>query len=248
MGAGELNIFTFCRPFAPQHIFLMMIFISMSPNRPTITLSMDNRTGKQCRERYVNHLDPEMKKTAWTSEEDNVIRDMFPEFETKWSKYMVLLPGRSDNAIKNRYHMISRNNFECVKNKTPTYASNKRSKPSSDYVEETDTDSNNSTTELSSGDVNRARLLKLLAARVVLDREILDLENDISPNDHSPSLTSNRESDSVTPPSPSNRDIYSGFNDEPAGENDYGFDFDSAWMDEVMSANVTSHENSTSAW
>ena len=243
-----MNSFTFCRPFALQKIYLMILFMPMSHYRPTITLSMDNRTGKQCRERYVNHLDPEMKKTAWTSEEDNVIRDMFPEFETKWSKYMVLLPGRSDNAIKNRYHMVSRNNFECVKNKTPTYASNKRSKPCSDSVEETDTDSNNSTTEVSSGDVNRARLLKLLAARVVLDREILDLENDLTPEDGNPSLTSSRESDSVTPPSPSNRDIYSGFNDEPAGENDYGFDFDSAWMDEVMSANVTSNENSTSAW
>jgi len=155
-----------------------------------------------------------MKKTAWTADEDNVIRDMFPEFETKWSKYMVLLPGRSDNAIKNRYHMISRNNFECVKNKMPVLTSNKRSKPSSDNsFEETDTDSNNSTTDMSSADVNRARLLKLLAARVVLDREILDLENDLSPEDANPSLTSSPEHEEITPPSPSNRDIYTGFND-----------------------------------
>ncbi len=212
---------------------------------------MDNRTGKQCRERYVNHLDPEMKKTAWTADEDNVIRDMFPEFETKWSKYMVLLPGRSDNAIKNRYHMIARNNFECVKSKIPVVTSNnnKRSKPSSDQsFEETDTDSNNSTTDMSSAGVNRARLLKLLAARVVLDRDILDLENVLSPEDTNPSQTSNPESESVAPPSPSNRDIYTGFKDEPAGEQDGGFDFDSAWMDEVMSANATMHQQSSSVW
>lgn len=63
----------------------------------------------------MNHLDPHMKKTAWTPEEDHVIKDLFVRLGTRWSLYMPSLPGRSDNSIKNRYHVIRKNNFECCR-------------------------------------------------------------------------------------------------------------------------------------
>lgn len=34
---------------------------------------LPGRLGKQCRERWFNHLDPAVKKTGWTSDEDEVI-------------------------------------------------------------------------------------------------------------------------------------------------------------------------------
>lgn len=34
---------------------------------------LPGRLGKQCRERWLNHLDPAVKKTGWTSDEDEVI-------------------------------------------------------------------------------------------------------------------------------------------------------------------------------
>lgn len=72
---------------------------------------MKSRTGKQCRERYINHLDPNTKKSPWTLLEDDIIRELYPSLNTKWSQYMSRLPGRTDNAIKNRYHAITRRNF-----------------------------------------------------------------------------------------------------------------------------------------
>jgi hypothetical protein len=37
---------------------------------------LPGRIGKQCRERWHNHLNPEITKTAWTEEEDNIIMNV----------------------------------------------------------------------------------------------------------------------------------------------------------------------------
>lgn len=42
-----------------------------------------NRTGKQCRERWQNHLRPDIKKGKWTSEEEDQIQSMIEIFGPK---------------------------------------------------------------------------------------------------------------------------------------------------------------------
>ena len=65
---------------------------------------ISSRTGKQCRERWCNHLHPDLKKTDWTLEEDRIIETLQGMIGNQWSKITKALPGRTDNAAKNRYH------------------------------------------------------------------------------------------------------------------------------------------------
>lgn len=73
-----------------------------------VAQSLPDRTGKQCRERYVNHLNPRLKVTDWTSVEDSTIFHLYNTMGSHWAKMSKIIPGRTDNGIKNRFHNLRR--------------------------------------------------------------------------------------------------------------------------------------------
>jgi myb proto-oncogene protein len=69
---------------------------------------LPGRTGKQCRERWHNHLDPDINKSRWTKAEDRLIFELQKLHGNRWAEIARQLPGRTDNSIKNRYYSAIR--------------------------------------------------------------------------------------------------------------------------------------------
>lgn len=70
--------------------------------------SVPMRHGKQCRERWYNHLDPNLRKGNWTREEDLFLLEKQLELGNHWSEISKLLVGRNENSVKNRFKSLVR--------------------------------------------------------------------------------------------------------------------------------------------
>ena len=73
---------------------------------------LPGRTAKQSRERWHNHLSKGVKKGDWSAREDEIISETQKLIGNQWSKIAVLLNGRTDNDVKNRFHVIQRRKGE----------------------------------------------------------------------------------------------------------------------------------------
>lgn len=71
------------------------------------------RKGKHCRERWQNHVNPELNSKVylegeWSYQEDVMLLTSREKLGNKWSVISKELPGRTENAVKNRWHTLIR--------------------------------------------------------------------------------------------------------------------------------------------
>jgi hypothetical protein len=96
--------------FTPEEDDLLCTLVHQYGLKDWIRIAslMETRNARQCRERYKNYLNPNLRQGDWTREEDELLQLKYLEFGAKWNKIARFFINRSDNALRNRWMMLAR--------------------------------------------------------------------------------------------------------------------------------------------
>ncbi|KAL3499644.1 hypothetical protein ACH5RR_038737 [Cinchona calisaya] len=92
-------------PWTAEEDEILMNFVKENGSKDWSSIKSKGllpRTGKSCRLRWVNKLQPNLKKGCkFSEEEERVVLELQATFGNKWAAIATYLPGRTDNDVKN---------------------------------------------------------------------------------------------------------------------------------------------------
>jgi hypothetical protein len=80
---------------------------------------LNGRTGKQCRERFKNHLDGTVVRQPWSEEEDQKLIDLHAQHGNSWTLIASFFDGKTDNCVKNRWNSTIKKRLERIEKGQP---------------------------------------------------------------------------------------------------------------------------------
>lgn len=76
-------------------------------NWDEVAKQLHNRTKRQCRERWLYHLNPKLNSAPWTKEEDELLLRLHKEFGSNWTVMSKYFNRRPNCSLKNRFFVLN---------------------------------------------------------------------------------------------------------------------------------------------
>lgn len=90
---------------------LVSLLSQFGQNWSLISSSIEGRTGKQVRERWLNKLNPAIDRSRFSPQEDDKIVELYRKIGPKWKEISNELAGRTENMVKNRFYSSIKKNL-----------------------------------------------------------------------------------------------------------------------------------------
>ena len=87
---------------------------------------------KQCRRRWSNYLNNDLKQGGWSPEEDEILWNGHKQHGNKWTVIAKMVGGRTDNAVKNRHAVLVKKEEDRLAGVGPSESSGKRKRRDTD--------------------------------------------------------------------------------------------------------------------